>query len=168
MSRRTAAAPALLLHRVALRRAVSGREHRVGLWRYLLGADIATLQTAPLIYSMLVPFLLLDAWVTAYQAICFRAWGIRRVRRRDYFAIDRHKLPYLNAIERVHCLYCSYANGLSAYVREISARTEQYWCPIRHAGPIAEPHRRYQDFVAYGDGAGYRKQLPSLREQLKK
>jgi len=168
MSRRTAAAPALLLHRVALRRAVSGREHRAGLWRYVLGADIATLLTAPLIYSMLVPFLLLDAWVTAYQAICFRAWGIRRVRRRDYFAIDRHKLPYLNAIERVHCLYCSYANGLSAYVREISARTEQYWCPIRHARRVRGAHARYEGFAGYGDGRAYRQKLPLFRASLKR
>ena len=52
------------------------RRHRVGLWRYVLGGGIATLLTAPLIYSVGAPFLLLDAWVTLYQAACFRAWGI--------------------------------------------------------------------------------------------
>jgi hypothetical protein len=75
MSRRSAAVPALLLHGVAPPRRASGREHLVGVWRYLLGGDIATLLTAPLIYSVLLPFVLLDAWVTAYQAICFRAWA---------------------------------------------------------------------------------------------
>jgi len=73
MSRRSAAAPALRLHGAALPRSASGREHHVGLWRFVLGGDIATALTAPLIYSVLLPFVLLDAWVTTYQAICFRA-----------------------------------------------------------------------------------------------
>jgi hypothetical protein len=139
----------------------------VGLWRFVLGGDIATVLTAPLIYSVLLPFVLLDAWVTTYQAICFRAWGIRRVRRRDYFVIDRHKLTYLNAIERVNCLYCSYANGVTGYVREIAARTEQYWCPIRHARRLRHAHGRYPHFAPYGDGRRYRDRLPLFRASLK-
>ena len=168
MSRRSAAAPALRLHGATLARPASGREHRVSLWRYALGGDIATVLTAPLIYSVLLPFVMLDAWVTAYQAICFRAWGIRRVRRRDYFAIDRHKLAYLNAIERINCLYCSYANGVIGYVREIAARTEQYWCPIRHSRRVRHAHGRYGNFAAYGDSRQYRDRLPLFRASLKR
>ena len=67
--------------------------------------------------------------------------------------IDRHRLAYLNAIEKANCVYCGYANGLLAYVREVTARTEQYWCPIRHARPIRAPHRHYQRFFDYGDAA---------------
>jgi hypothetical protein len=81
--------------------------------------------------------------------------------------IDRHRLAYLNAIEKANCMYCSYANGLLAYVREVTARTEQYWCPIRHARPIRAPHRHYQQFFDYGDAAGYRYRLPRMRAALK-
>jgi hypothetical protein len=144
------------------------RKYRVRLLRYLLSGDWLTVATAPVIYSMIVPFALLDAWVTLHQAVCFRAWGIARVRRRDFIAIDRHKLAYLNGLEKLNCLYCGYANGLLGYVREVAARTEQYWCPIRHARRVRDAHDRYQHFPTYGDAAGYRRGLPSLRAALKK
>jgi hypothetical protein len=129
---------------------------------------MATLLTAPVIYSMIVPFLILDAWVSIYQAICFRAWALGRVRRRDHFVLDRHKLAYLNGLERVNCLYCSYATGVVAYVREVAARTEQYWCPIRHARRVREPHSRDDSFAPYGDPDAYRASLSTLRAALKR
>ena len=144
------------------------RDYRVRLLRYVVSGDVATVLTAPIIYSMIVPFALLDLWVAFYQAACFRAWGIARVRRRDYFAIDRHKLAYLNALEKLNCLLCSYANGLIAYVREVAARTEQYWCPIRHSRRTRHSHDRYAGFPPYGDAAAYRQLQPSLRVALKK
>ena len=154
------------LHDRALR--MQQRRSRPGLWRYVLGGNFATLLSAPIIYSTIVPFALLDAWISLYQAVCFRLWGLRRVRRRDYFAIDRHQLAYLNGLEKVHCLFCSYANGLIAYVREIAARTEQYWCPIRHARRTRLAHDRHTQFVPYGDAEAYRDRLPALRAALKK
>jgi hypothetical protein len=105
-------------------------------------------------------------WITAYQWLCFPVYGIPRVRRTRYFVIDRHKLAYLNAIEKANCVYCGYANGLLAYVREVAARTEQYWCPIKHARQIPAPHHRYQRFFDYGDAAGYRHGLPRMRTAL--
>jgi hypothetical protein len=117
---------------------------------------------------VLIPFVLLDAAVAFYQWICFPVWGIARVPRRGYFVIDRHRLGYLNGIEKMNCLYCSYANGVIAYVREVAARTEQYWCPIRHGRRSRDPHARYDGFVPYGDAPGYRHGLPALRAQLKK
>ncbi|MBY0493403.1 MAG: hypothetical protein K2Y23_04255 [Cyanobacteria bacterium] len=144
------------------------RRLRTGLWRYITRGGVTTLLSAPVIYSTIVPFVILDAWVSIYQAICFRAWALRRVRRRHYFVLDRHKLAYLNGLEKVNCLYCSYANGLIAYVREVAARTEQYWCPIRHARRVREPHGRYQAFAPYGDPVAYRADLPSLRAALKR
>ncbi|MDO8678203.1 MAG: hypothetical protein Q7R30_06520 [Acidobacteriota bacterium] len=88
-------------------------------------------------------------------------------RRRACFAIDRHKLAYLNAFEKFNCLFCRYANGLIACVGEVAARTEQYWCPIRHARRTRQPHQHYDAFVDYGDSAAYRRQLPRLRAALK-
>ena len=90
------------------------------------------------------------------------------MRRRDYFAIDRHRLSYLNGVEKLNCVFCSYANGVFGYVREIAARTEQYWCPIRHARRVRHPHGRYRSFAAYGDDVRYRERLSSLRAALKK
>ena len=144
------------------------RRHRVGFWRYVAGADAATAFSAAVVYSLLLPFALLDLWVTLYQAICFRAWRVKRVRRRDFFAIDRARLPYLNALEKANCLYCSYANGVVGYVREVAARTEQYWCPIRHARRVRGSHERYELFVPYGDAPAYRTGLSGLRQLIKR
>ena len=132
---------------------------------YVLGGNVFSLLSAPLIYSLLLPLALLDSWVTLYQLVCFPIYGIARVPRRRYFAIDRHKLAYLNAIEKVNCTFCSYANGLLAYVREVAGRTEQYWCPIKHARAIPSPHRRYQEFLGYGDAHGYQSHLRALRKR---
>ena len=106
-------------------------------------------------------------WASAYQAICFRAYRLPRVRRSDYLVFDREALAYLNWIERLNCWFCEYANGVAAYVREIASRTEQYWCPIKHALKITNPHKRYQAFVDYGDADGYRARLDRLREALR-
>jgi hypothetical protein len=134
---------------------------------FLRDSSPRNLITAPVIYSLIVPIAILDLWITVYQWVCFPIYGIARVRRSMFIALDRHHLEYLNAIERANCDYCGYANGVFAYVREVAARTEQYWCPIRHAGRINAPHLRYREFVDYGDAAGYKRRLPMLREQLK-
>lgn len=87
----------------------------------------------PAIYACVAPFLLLDLFVTIYQAVCFPIYQVPKVRRRDYLIFDRGRLAYLNAIEKVGCVYCSYANDLLAYIAEIAARTEQRFGPIKHA-----------------------------------
>ena len=143
------------------------RQLRVGLARYVLGARPLLLITAPVIYAPLLAFVLLDAMVTVYQTVCFPIYGIARVRRRDYLIFDRFPLAYLNLIERINCLYCSYANGLIAYVREIASRTEQYWCPIKHARRVIAAHARYPRFVDYGDAESYRRELDELRRELR-
>jgi hypothetical protein len=125
------------------------------------------LLTAPVIYSLIVPIALLDLWISIYQALCFPIFGIARVRRSTYIVIDRHHLAYLNAIEKVNCVYCGYANGVIAYVREVAGRTEQYWCPIRHAKRVRAPHTHYRKFVDYGDARGYHRHLRVVRAELK-
>lgn len=110
----------------------------------------------PLLYVGFLLLLALDVWVSLYQRLCFPVCGIPLVRRDEYIVIDRWQLPYLNPIQKANCAYCSYANGLIAYVREIAARTEQYWCPIKHSRPVRGRHRRYAHYADYGDAAGYR------------
>jgi hypothetical protein len=143
------------------------RRHKRSLRAFVAESSLLNLLTAPVIYSLIVPLLLLDAWVTMYQWVCFPIYGIAAVPRRSYVVMDRHRLGYLNAIEKINCEYCSYANGLIAYIREVAARTEQYWCPIKHSRAIPSPHSRYHLFVDYGDGTGYRDHLPSLRRALR-
>ncbi len=144
------------------------RELKIRLGTYVLGARPLVILTAPVIYSLVVPLALLDLFVTIYQAICFPVYGIPKVRRRDYLVFDRHHLAYLNAVEKINCAYCSYANGLIAYVREIAARTEQHWCPIKHARRAIGAHSRYALFDDYGDAEGYQKRLEELRAALAK
>lgn len=142
------------------------RALKKGVREYIRGASLAVIATGPVIYSLVVPILFLDLMVTLYQWICFPVYGIPRVRRRDHFIYDHVRLKYLNAFERFHCLYCSYANGLLAYGTEIAGRTEQYWCPIKHARRIRHPHSRYYRFFSYGDAERYATELQSLRRQF--
>lgn len=144
------------------------RKLRQSIPAYILEGSLLSLLTAPVIYSLLLPLVMLDLWVTLYQSICFPIYGVARVPRRRYFALDRHKLAYLNGIEKVNCTFCSYANGLIAYVREVAARTEQYWCPIKHARAIPVPHGRYHLFFDYGDAERYRRDLGPLRHTLRR
>jgi len=134
--------------------------------RFLRESNPLNILTAPIIYSLVLPIALLDLWVSAYQRICFPIYGIARVRRGGYIVFDRHHLAYLNAIEKGNCMFCSYANGVFGYVREIAGRTEQYWCPIRHGRRIRAAHPHYHEFVDFGDADGYRKRLPTLRAEL--
>lgn len=142
------------------------RELRQKLLPYVLGANPLVALTAPVIYAGVVPFLLLDLFVTVYQAVCFPICGIPKIKRADYLVFDRHHLGYLNAVEKLNCAYCSYANGLIAYTREIAARTEQYWCPIKHARRVIGTHARYVLFDDYGDAEGYQEHLAKLRKAL--
>ena len=142
------------------------RRYRVDLLRYLRRARPLNVLTSPVIYAMIVPLLILDLSIMLYQHICFRAYGIPRVRRTDYLVIDRHRLDYLNHIEKFNCVYCSYANGLIAFAREILARTEQYWCPIRHARPVLDAHGRYSRFLDYGEAQGYQEGRDELRRNF--
>ena len=143
------------------------RRYRVSSIRYLLASDWRSIVTAPVIYAMVIPLSAIDLSFTLYQHICFRAYGVPRVRRRDYLVNDRHKLAYLNTIEKVNCTYCGYGNGVTAYAREIISRTEQYWCPIRHANRLPEPHVRYVQFFAFGDAQGYQQGASDKRQALR-
>lgn len=142
------------------------RRYRIGVVRYIVRARLGYILSAPIIYGLIVPLALLDIAVTVYQQTCFRIYGIPLVRRGDHIVIDRHHLAYLNGIEKLNCVYCGYANGLIAYAREIAARTEKFWCPIKHARRTADPHDHVGDFSDYGDAEGYRERAAHLREQL--
>lgn len=142
------------------------RRFKTGLLTYVLHAQWRHMLSAPFIYAVIVPLLLLDLFVSLYQLVCFPLYRIARVRRRDYFLYDRSHLAYLNALERFNCRYCAYATGLIGYCREVIGRTEQYWCPIKHARRVLQAHEHYHGFVDFGNAAAFRKELASLRAEL--
>jgi hypothetical protein len=119
---------------------------------------------------LIVPLLFLDVCISIYQTICFPIYGVAKIKRADYIVMDRWQLGYLNLMEKfhcVHCAYCEYANGLFAYGTEIAARTEQYWCPIKHAHKVLGTHARYEHFLANGDAERYQVRLKQFREALR-
>lgn len=144
------------------------RKLKMNVFRWLVTNRPQNLITGPIIYGMVVPLLMLDLFVSFYQWACFPIYGIAKVRRSDYLVYDRAQLGYLNFIEKFHCTYCEYANGLIAYLREIVARTEQYFCPIKHAHKILGTHGRYNRFLDYGEADAYEAKLEAYRVALGK
>ncbi len=139
---------------------------KITLFRYILNSNIRNVVSAPFIYSMIIPFVFLDITMTFYQIICFSLYRVKKVKRSSFVVMDRYKLKHLNSLERFNCLYCEYGNGVIAYAREISARTEQYWCPIKHAKKVIGRHSRYNEFMDYGDAENYHENLAVLRKKL--
>lgn len=133
---------------------------------YVRDSRFLILLTIPVIWALIIPVVLLDLFMFVYQAICFPIYGIPKVKRGDYFRLDRQHLAYLNWVEKLNCEYCSYANGLFAYATEIAARTEQYWCPIKHAQRVKSLHSRYRYFFDYGDAERYRQQIETVRRSF--
>jgi len=116
--------------------------------------------SAPFIYILIFPLVVLDFFVELYHRVCFPLYKIPYVKRGQYIRIDRHKLKYLNWIEKINCAYCGYANGLAHYLSEIGARTEKYWCGLKHAkDPNFKSPKYHEDFLEYGDEKGLKEFL---------
>ena len=133
---------------------------------YLRESSLKNILSEPVIWAVFIPTVFLDLGVTLYQTICFPIYGIPKVKRADYIIFDRQYLNYLNIIEKINCAYCSYFNGVIAYIQEIAARTEQFWCPIKHARHISTLHSRYSKFLDYGDAKSYRLHKEAIRKQF--
>lgn len=136
------------------------------LHRYLLGSRMMVVVTTFVIWSVLLPVALLDLMVSFYQFVCFPIYEIPKVIRSDYLLFDRHRLSYLNFLEKLNCEYCAYANGILGYAVEIAGRTEQHFCPIRHALRIKTAHNRYKNFFDYGDAEHYRQRIEEVRRNF--
>ena len=144
------------------------RRLKQNFFRWLVTNGPQNLITGPIIYSMIIPLLVTDVFVSFYQMTCFPIYGIKKVRRADYIIFDRQQLHYLNFIEKFHCTYCAYGSGMISYVSEIIARTEQYFCPIKHARKILGTHKRYAQFLEYGIADNYQTKLEAYRRALGK
>ena len=51
---------------------------------------------------------------------------------------------------------------------EADLRTEQYFCPIKHARKILGTHSHYNRFLAYGEAENYEAKLEAYRVALGK
>ena len=108
----------------------------------------------------------MDLFITLYQKVCFPLYGIPQVTRSEYVIIDRHKLKYLNLSKKFNCVYCGYFTGVIAYAQEVAGRTEQYWCPVKHAAKLKNPHTQYKNFFDYGDAKGYQEGFVNIRRKF--
>lgn len=144
------------------------RKLKMSVFRWFVTNRPQNLITGPIIYGMFIPLLVMDLLVSLYQLSCFPIYGVVRVKRSDYIVFDRQHLEYLNIIEKFHCTYCAYGAGLLAYMSEILARTEQYFCPIKHAHKVVGTHERYARFLDFGEAKDYEARLEEYRVALGK
>jgi hypothetical protein len=142
------------------------RKLKVNLFRWLWSSRLRNVLSGPFIYGMVIPFALLDLCLLVYQAVCFPLYGIAKVPRSRYIVVDRQRLAYLNSMEKLNCAFCGYVVGLIAYTQEVATRTEQYWCPIKHAHSVLGTHSRYAQFLDYGDPSELHARFDQLRSSL--
>jgi hypothetical protein len=118
------------------------RSFSMPLARYLQHSLIMGVLSTLFLYVCFLVFLVLDILVSAYQAVCFPIYEIPKVHRMDYFRFGPSKPFSCNRLERLKSRWCSYTNGLIAYVAEIAARTEDHWCPVDPFHKVPSPHSR--------------------------
>ena len=140
------------------------RENMKNLLSWFREVPLLHLLSSPIIYAMIIPAVLFDLILFIYQQTIFRIYKFKLTKRSDYMLFDHHYLGYLNPIEKINCLYCSYFNGLILYASAIAGRTELYFCPIKHAKKVVAQHDFYDSFLSYGDEEEYQKKLKELRE----
>jgi hypothetical protein len=126
------------------------KKFKIPVWKYVIPTHIRHVLSLPFIYVMIVPAVILDIFVTIYNWTAIPLYRIPRVKRSEYIVYDRQFLSYLNVVQKINCVYCTYVNGLFAYASEIGARTERYWCPIKAAHKPKAHHGWYSDFADYG------------------
>ena len=144
------------------------KENMKNLLAWFRDIPLLHLLASPLVYGMLIPAILFDIILFIYQQVAFRIFKFKFIKRSDYIRFDRQYLGYLNSIEKLNCLYCSYFNGLMQYAAAIAGRTELYFCPIKHAKKVAYEHEYYDAFFRYGEEDEYQKKLEALRKEFQK
>ena len=116
--------------------------------------------TAPLIWLNFIPAVFMHLVLELYHQVNFRKYGIPLVNSKEYFKVDRHKLKYLNPLEKLFCMYCGYMNGLYPYAAKIASETERHWCAIRHRKSdmkeFIEPEYQ-KSFAEYGNPEEWKK-----------
>ena len=144
------------------------KENMKNLLAWFRDIPLLHLLASPLVYGVVIPAILFDIILFIYQQVIFRIFKFKFIKRSDYITFDRQYLGYLNPIEKLNCMYCSYFNGLMQYASAIAGRTELYFCPIKHAKKVAYQHDYYDEFLMYGDEDKYQEKLEALRKKFQK
>jgi hypothetical protein len=98
------------------------KEKKIPLYRYLIPRNMRHVRyilSIPFIYGIGIAVLCFDICITIYQWCAFYLYRIPYVKRSEFIIYDRRFLDYLNILEKINCLYCSYVNGVFAYAVEI-------------------------------------------------
>ena len=130
---------------------LENKKKKRSFWQTTKSTTFREYLSIPFIYSMMIPAVILDLFLFIYQQTAMRLYRISLVKRSDYITLERKHLDYLNWVEKLNCIYCSYVNWLFAYAVEIAWRTEKYWCPIKHAKKMTSSHNWEKYFADYGD-----------------
>ncbi len=130
---------------------LENKKKKRSFWQTTKSTTFREYLSIPFIYSMMIPAVILDLFLFMYQQTAMRLYRIPLVKRSDYITLERKHLDYLNWVEKLNCIYCSYVNWLFAYAVEIAWRTEKYWCPIKHAKKMTSSHNWEKYFADYGD-----------------
>ena len=122
----------------------------------IFSVTVREVLSIPFIWMMLIPAFFLDICLFIYQQTAIRLYRIPLAKRSDYIVYDRAQLAYLNWIQKLDCIYCSYFNWLMQYAVEVAWRTEKYWCPIKHATKKHWLHDWEKDFAEYWDSKWFK------------
>lgn len=145
----------------------ANRKKKNSVFESIFSARVREVLSIPFIYSMIIPALILDLFLFMYQNTAIRLYGIPLAKRSDYITFDRKELDYLNWLQKINCLYCSYVNWLFSYAVEVWGRTEKYWCPIKSAKKMKTSHDWQRYFADYGDAEWFRECFHSIDEYYK-
>lgn len=138
--------------------------YKISIFESIFSAKVREVLSIPFIYVMIVPAIILDIFLFIYQQTAMRLYKIPLVKRSDYMIFDRKQLDYLNLIQKINCIYCSYVNWLFSYAVEIAGRTEKYWCPIKSANKKKREHPWEDFFADYWDPESFMKIIGSIEE----
>lgn len=133
----------------------ANKKYKKSLIDTIFSARVREILSIPFIYAMIIPALVLDIFLCIFQQTAFRLYKIPLVKRSEYIVWDRKHLDYLNPLQKLNCLYCSYVNGLFSFAVEVGGRTERYWCPIKHARKLKTIHDWQKHFADYWDAEGF-------------
>ena len=140
------------------------RKYKKSALESIFSATVREILSIPFIWMMLIPAIFLDICLFLYQNTAIRLYKIPLAKRSDYIVFDRSQLVYLNWIQKIDCIYCSYVNWLFQYWVEVAWRTEKYWCPIKHATKKHWTHNWEQYFAEYWDSEEFNKVFWKLEE----
>lgn len=141
------------------------KKKKKSIWKTIFNKPVREILSIPFIYGMIIPAVILDVFLFVYQNTAIRLYWIPLAKRSDYITFDRKHLDYLNWLEKINCLYCSYVNWLLSYAVEVAWRTEKYWCPIKHARKTMKSEHSWQRYFAdYGDADWFREVYWSNKE----